>query len=160
MLSTSTLNSESFATYLEELEALYAAGARRFVLFTVPRKFLLVSPYPIYCETNANYRATAFNQSPYFMTVPYDVLAVLAATDINAWNQELNSTAAAFQSAYPDAQVQILETNPIFQQILANPTEYGAPDNSCYNSDGVSCLWWVSTDLFFNNSICLMFRAN
>ncbi|KAI1333235.1 hypothetical protein F5Y16DRAFT_407165 [Xylariaceae sp. FL0255] len=31
---------------------------------------------------------------------------------------------------------------PSFTTVLSDPTAYGAPDATCYNSDGYSCLWY------------------
>lgn len=36
----------------------------------------------------------------------------------------------------------LLDTWAPFNKALENPTRYGAPNASCYNADGVSCLWF------------------
>jgi phospholipase/lecithinase/hemolysin len=35
-----------------------------------------------------------------------------------------------------------VNTTKVFNKALDNPTAYGAPNAVCYNSNGVSCLWW------------------
>jgi phospholipase/lecithinase/hemolysin len=36
--------------------------------------------------------------------------------------------------------VKLVDTHVPFNEALDNPTEYGAPDATCYNADGVSCV--------------------
>jgi phospholipase/lecithinase/hemolysin len=36
---------------------------------------------------------------------------------------------------------QLFDTTPTFDTVLNNPTAYGAPDATCVNGDGKSCLW-------------------
>lgn len=36
----------------------------------------------------------------------------------------------------------LFNTTTVFDEVLNNPTAYGAPDATCYDGNGVSCLWW------------------
>lgn len=36
----------------------------------------------------------------------------------------------------------IVDTAGPFNRALESPTAYGAPNATCYNSDGKSCLWF------------------
>lgn len=60
---------------------------------------------------------------------------------ISQYNSLVKSKAAAFKSANSGTTIWVVDTQKPFNTALNNPTAYGAPNNSCYNSDGVSCLW-------------------
>jgi phospholipase/lecithinase/hemolysin len=36
----------------------------------------------------------------------------------------------------------LFNTTGVFDRVLDDPEAYGAPDATCYNGNGVSCLWW------------------
>ncbi|KAK4120634.1 carbohydrate esterase family 16 protein [Parathielavia appendiculata] len=104
-------------SYFGQLQILYNAGARNFVLLTVP---------PIH-------RTPAFiaqgNQQ-----------AVAAA--IAKYNAALSTRLAAFTTKNSGTTSKIVDTTVPFNTALDNPTAYGAPDATCYNEDGKSCLWF------------------
>ena len=56
----------------------------------------------------------------------------------------LASLAATWKSRNSGAVVTIVDTQAPFNTALSNPTAYGAGSGgaTCYNSNGVSCLWW------------------
>jgi phospholipase/lecithinase/hemolysin len=62
------------------------------------------------------------------------------ACAVASYNQLLRQSVTQFQQRNRDATVMFFDTAPSFNHTLDNPTAYGAP--TCYNSDGVSCLWW------------------
>jgi phospholipase/lecithinase/hemolysin len=64
------------------------------------------------------------------------------AAAISNWNTLLTSKASDFQSANSDAQTWVYDTQVPFNTAIDDPTAYGAPNATCYSSDGVSCLWW------------------
>jgi phospholipase/lecithinase/hemolysin len=76
------------------------------------------------------------------------VLAESAATQtqegaaVVTYNNLLESTISSFNSSNSGTTTYILDILIPFLTAIKNPTAYGAPNNSCYNSDGVSCLWW------------------
>ena len=59
-------------------------------------------------------------------------------------NSETNSLInAKLGGQFPNSAgfAQVVDTQLAFSAMLDNPTAYGAPNASCYNPDGVSCLW-------------------
>lgn len=84
----------------------------------------------------------AISRLPYFKQLPYSALAGSADADVTQWNKALNSGAASFESKHPDSSILFMDTKSVFNPILDHPTEYGAPDNTCHNHDGTSCLWF------------------
>jgi len=107
--------------YFGQLSLLYGAGLRQFVLLGVP---------PI-------------NKTP-LMLAQSSTAQSLEASVITQFNTLLNSSAASFQSQNSGSTVTVYDTALAFNAALSNPTSYGASSNgaTCYNSDGVSCLWW------------------
>jgi phospholipase/lecithinase/hemolysin len=63
---------------------------------------------------------------------------------ISNWNAQLPTRVASFKTANPEANVTIVDTSPPWEAALANPKAYGAPDATCTNSNGKSCLWFNS----------------
>jgi hypothetical protein len=45
-----------------------------------------------------------------------------------------------FTAANDDAIFKIVDTTLGFNEALDNPQEYGSPDATCFNGDGVSCV--------------------
>ncbi|KAM0542878.1 hypothetical protein ACHAPJ_012601 [Fusarium lateritium] len=64
---------------------------------------------------------------------------------IKTWNDLLRDNLHIFQMDYPDARISLVETTPVFYVAYLHPKKFRARNSSCYNSDGVSCLW---TDRF------------
>lgn len=61
---------------------------------------------------------------------------------IATYNSLLASKLATFKSQNSGTTAWIVNTSVPFYQAINNPTAYGAPDATCYNSDGTSCLWF------------------
>jgi phospholipase/lecithinase/hemolysin len=61
---------------------------------------------------------------------------------VQRYNQLLGQAVTAFKGNYSGVQTWLYDTTGPFNTALNNPTAYGAKDATCYNSDGVSCLWW------------------
>ncbi|KAI0401025.1 hypothetical protein F4802DRAFT_609685 [Xylaria palmicola] len=97
---------------------LYAEGLRNYVLFTIP----------------------PFDRAPAIIDQPADRVASLRS-DIKAYNAALAGRLAAFGAAHGDATTALFDTAPTFGAVLDDPTAYGAPDATCVNGDGRSCLW-------------------
>ncbi len=66
----------------------------------------------------------------------------MVANAIEVFNSALQTGIAAFEAANPDAAVTFVDTAAPFNEALDNPTEYGSPDATCWDEDGVSCLWF------------------
>jgi phospholipase/lecithinase/hemolysin len=63
-------------------------------------------------------------------------------TVIEEYNSLLASRLAAFKAANSGVTGVIIDTSVPFNTAIANPTAYGAPNATCYNADGASCLWF------------------
>lgn len=61
---------------------------------------------------------------------------------IDAFNDDLASGLDAFASANSGAVVQLIDSSAPFNKALDDPSAYGAPNATCENMDGTSCLWW------------------
>jgi len=61
---------------------------------------------------------------------------------IAQYNVLLAARLASFSSANSGVTGKVVDTSVPFNTAIANPTAYGAPDATCYNSDGMSCLWF------------------
>ncbi|KAF2103402.1 hypothetical protein NA57DRAFT_72377 [Rhizodiscina lignyota] len=93
---------------------MYQKGAKNFVFLTVP---------PIY-------------RTPLVMSLQN---STKATEDI--WNAKLQDFVYRFTISH-NVVTSLINTTDVFNEVLDNPTQYGAPNNTCFNSDGVSCLWW------------------
>lgn len=87
-----------------------------------------------------NHRTTAFDRAPAIIYQPADRVASLRS-DIKTYNAQLASRLAAFKAAHPDVAARLFDTTASFTAVLDHPTMYGAPDATCVNGDGKSCLW-------------------
>ncbi|ROW03687.1 hypothetical protein VMCG_05353 [Cytospora schulzeri] len=105
--------------YFEELQIIYDAGARNFFLLSCP---------PI-------------NETPE-MLVNSDDAQRQEASIITEYNDMLESGLANFTSMNSGVTAKLIDTSIAFQTAIDNPTAYGAPNATCYNSDGTSCLWY------------------
>ncbi|KAL2174104.1 carbohydrate esterase family 16 protein [Thermothelomyces heterothallicus CBS 202.75] len=115
-----SLLEEIMASYFGQLQILYDAGARNFVLLSVP---------PIQRTP-----AVLLNNSPENQKA--EALAV------DKYNEALAANLEAFTDKNSGITARIVDTGVPFNTALDNPTDYGAPDATCYNSDGKSCLWF------------------
>ncbi|KNB10584.1 hypothetical protein FOXG_10745 [Fusarium oxysporum f. sp. lycopersici 4287] len=105
--------------YFELLQVLYKAGLRKFVLLSVPPTEL--TPLMIQQGADSN---------------------VLLVKAIKLYNSKLASKLSAFKKANSGVKTLLVDTSVSFKKAINNPKAYGAPDATCYNSDGKSCLWF------------------
>ena len=61
---------------------------------------------------------------------------------IKQYNDLLAARLATFATANPGVVAKIVDTAVPFNTALDNPKAYGAPNATCYSSDGKSCLWF------------------
>ncbi|KAB8296449.1 hypothetical protein EYC80_009190 [Monilinia laxa] len=108
-----------FDTYWKQLDIMYYYGGRSFALLTVP-------------PTNKSPKILARNS-----TVQATYIASIAS-----WNAFVKNVAADFQSERSGTTVKVIDTSIPFNTAINDPTSYGAPNSVCYNTNGVSCLWW------------------
>lgn len=64
----------------------------------------------------------------------------LLAAAIDDFNGLIESNLADFTAANTGITAQIVDTAVAFNKAIDDPTAYGAPDATCYNADGVSCV--------------------
>ncbi|KAL2847098.1 hypothetical protein BJX68DRAFT_268398 [Aspergillus pseudodeflectus] len=101
----------------EQIELVYAGGARNFALLTVP-------------PTERTPQVAQGENAEYAI----EHLSAAIAT----WNTGLTSRANTFAAAHADAVVKITDTQPVFNDLLDADPEAA----SCWNEDGVTCLWF------------------
>ncbi|KAK6535440.1 hypothetical protein TWF694_001900 [Orbilia ellipsospora] len=105
----------------EQISLLHDLGGRNFLVLSVPPiwKTPMVLAYNTTVQKNWHKAVTVFN----------DVL--------DAKYNEVKD-----QPNMDDSQFWYYDTTGIFNQAINDPTAYGAPNATCFNSDGTSCLWW------------------
>jgi phospholipase/lecithinase/hemolysin len=114
-----TIAAEVVTRYFQEVQIMYNAGARNFLFLTVP-------PIQYTPLVAAEGSATQTQEG----------------AAVTHYNGLLTAAAASFKSANSGSTVYVYDTTTPFMTAIDNPTAYGAPDSTCYNADGVSCLWW------------------
>ncbi|TEA16249.1 Acetylesterase [Colletotrichum sidae] len=114
-----TLTAQVLAAYFAQLQVLYDAGVRNFVLLGVPPT----------------------QKTPLMLANGADSNAQLAAA-IAQYNDLIADNLAAFRARNAGVTSWVVDTAAAFDEAINNPTAYGAPDATCYNADGVSCLWF------------------
>lgn len=109
----------AIGNYFQQATNLYNAGARNIVFLGVP---------PI-------------QRTPKHVSDAPDAMSAYVNA-ILYYNQLLQDGVNSFTSAHSDASIWYLDTIPVFDMALNDPTAYGSPDATCFNDDGTSCLWW------------------
>ncbi|QSZ32424.1 hypothetical protein DSL72_001998 [Monilinia vaccinii-corymbosi] len=108
-----------FDSYFAQVKLVYNAGWRNFLFLTCP---------PV-------------DESP--MMLAYgDSVTSSEATVIAAYNTELSTRVATFNSTNAGVTTYAFDAQAPFNAALNDPTKYGAANATCYNTDGTSCLWW------------------
>ncbi|KAJ4415804.1 hormone-sensitive lipase HSL [Neurospora sp. IMI 360204] len=106
-------------SYFGRLQVLYDSGVRTFAL---------LGAAPIY------YTPLMIGEGA--TTVATQKVAIAK------YNSLLASRLEAFLEVNCDATGKVVDTVAPFETAIKNPTTYGAPDATCFNEDGVSCLWF------------------
>ena len=120
----STLVEEILDRYFDQVQILYNAGVRKFLFLSVP---------PIEKTPTMLQQSASSQQGEANATITYNNLIV--------------SKASAFKSANKGVTTYYLNTSKPFNTAINNPTAYGAPNASCYDSSGTACLWWNDASL-------------
>lgn len=118
-LGSLDLYTEILDEYFKQVDALVAAGATRFVVLGVP----------------------PFDRSP-MLAVEDKAEAAPVKRAIDEFNVALVQHVSSFTASRPQAHVRVLDTGPVFNEVLDDPQKYGAPNSTCFNADGKSCLWF------------------
>jgi phospholipase/lecithinase/hemolysin len=114
-----SLSQEIISTYFVQVQKLYDAGGRNFVFLSVP---------PI-------------QYTPMVIAYGNDTVTSVAA-GVKRYNQLLMTALEGFMANNTGVKTWLYDTVVPFEQAIADPTAYGSPNATCYNSDGVSCLWY------------------
>ncbi|KAL6414204.1 hypothetical protein AUP68_00722 [Ilyonectria robusta] len=123
------------ARYFELLQQLYDAGLRKFALLSVPRK-----PHDRqYLHSRSWLILSATNLTPLMLQQDAASNGLLVSS-IKLYNKLLSSGFHSFQAANRDITAKIIDTSLAFNRAIKNPKAYGAPNATCYNEDGVSCV--------------------
>jgi len=117
--SYSQRNQQIFDSLFGQVDILYKSGARRFVFLNAPPT----------------------DRTPTFIESGSSTVAGVAA-DIADWNSALISRATQWAASNPGVTYEIVDTHSYFTTLLDNPTRYGAPNATCYDSSATKCLWW------------------
>lgn len=59
---------------------------------------------------------------------------------VDQFNSVLLDSVATFKAAKSDVNVKTVDTLAPFASAFQNPTDYGSPDELCYNRDGLTCV--------------------
>ena len=84
---------------------------------------------------------TAIQRAPVNLLNSADTQAAQGVS-IGKYNAAITTSLAAFTAKNSGITAKIVDTTVPFNTALDNPTAYGAPNNTCYNGDGKSCLWF------------------
>ncbi len=63
-------------------------------------------------------------------------------TNVNNLNTQLAARLATFKSQNPGVVAEVVSSASAITTAIANPKAYNAPDATCLNKNGKSCLWW------------------
>lgn len=63
-------------------------------------------------------------------------------TNVNSWNTQLAARLATFKGKNAGVTAVVIESAAPFNTAISSPKTYGAPDATCLNRNGKSCLWW------------------
>ena len=61
---------------------------------------------------------------------------------ISQYNKAIADRLAKLQESNEGLEGRVVDTGAAFNTALEDPKSYGAPDATCYNGDGKSCLWF------------------
>lgn len=67
---------------------------------------------------------------------------VQEAAAVDAYNALLMAGVEAFKGNSSGVTTWVFDTAGPFNTAIESPKTYGAPNASCFNGDGVSCLWF------------------
>lgn len=58
------------------------------------------------------------------------------------WIDKMNSYFDNFTASYSNVTAVLVDAAAAFATVLDHPKNYGFPNATCQNTDGVSCPWW------------------
>lgn len=75
---------------------------------------------------------------------------------INLYNSKIASKLQAFKQANSGVKAVIVDTSVSFNKAIKNPTAYGAPDATCFNNNGKSCVSELFWRIIVSANHCLV----
>ncbi|KAK4168475.1 SGNH hydrolase-type esterase domain-containing protein [Cladorrhinum sp. PSN259] len=105
--------------YFGQFEKLYAGGVRNFFIIAVPP----LEKVPQIASQSASGRQRVTNS-------------------VKSFNSQLAARLEVFKQSKGDVQAAVIDSAGAIETAMANPKAYGAPDATCQNKNGKSCLWW------------------
>lgn len=114
-----TLSQQIIDAYLGQVKLLYKSGARNFVFLTVPP----IELTPLVLGEDSYSQAGV-------------------ADGVVRYNTLLTAAIEGFAKNATGVKTWIVDTAPAFRTPVANPSAYNATDATCFNADGVTCLWF------------------
>lgn len=96
------------------MNSLYSAGARDFLLVTVP----------------------PFERSPLIQQAKGSNNITAIASRVPAFNTLMKNYIQPFMNFHPGSNITLFDSQPVFNYVLNDPQFYGAPDDICYDYSG------------------------
>lgn len=112
------LHDAVISRYFEEMEKLYNIGARKILMMNVP----------------------SIERTPRVREKP-DAEQVLEKELCYSFNARLYDRVEQFKHDYGNANIVLVNTVPLFNQVLDNPREFGAIDEFCFGGYDDGCIW-------------------
>lgn len=133
---------EDINDYFGILGEQYAQGARDFLTILVPRKSVRKQRLRRSQEKPSNRVSSAAIWRAIELGISGDAKhAPLFRNLTQYWNDQIQQGSDNFQHQHDGVKSIIIDPGPIYNQILDQPTANGAPNSTCWNSDGATCLW-------------------
>ncbi|KAK0113591.1 hypothetical protein ONS95_013838 [Cadophora gregata] len=115
-----SLSQNIIDVYMQQVDKLYAGGARQIALLTVPP----IELTPLVAKQGS-------------------ATQVAEGKAVVRYNDSLKAAVEKWRAGKGDGvKIWVVDTAPAFNAAVKSPSSYGARDALCYNSDGVSCLWY------------------
>jgi phospholipase/lecithinase/hemolysin len=104
---------------MEQVQKLYGAGARNFLFLSVP---------PIQKTPSVMLQSSSTQ--------------VKEGEAVARYNGLLGRGIEAFKGNHSGVTTWVFDSTVAFDTAIKDPKSFGAKDASCYNKDGITCLWF------------------
>lgn len=136
-----TLHQAILKSYFEQVEVMFAAGGRNFVFLGIPRTYAFFKCNCVVVDCEADNGIIAIDKTPLLIS-DGAVAQATEASQVGGYNSLLNSHISNFTATHENVTVYPYDTQAVFNSVIENATAFGFPDSTCFDSDGVSCVWW------------------
>lgn len=90
---------------------------------------------------SSSIKMAAIQETPLMLAYSADVQA-LEASIIAEYNGLLATNLQNFTTVNTGVTANIVNTTTPFQTVIDDPQAYGAPNATCYDDDGTTCIWY------------------